>query len=172
MRAAVRRDSGGKQTPWESTSLEGDFYFHPVDVASAEAARKHQEQERLDAAVRVAIAQERERARKEFDEARLQASSGLPSQTVASAAKEAPPEAAKEPPPEVAVEPATVATAMPSTTLPQPSATSPSISTRHPTGPDELVTTPAAADRIFGAPVTGPITAPKVESTTSGNSSP
>jgi hypothetical protein len=26
-RAAVRRDSQGKQIPWESTSLEGDFYF-------------------------------------------------------------------------------------------------------------------------------------------------
>jgi len=26
-RAAVRRDSQGKQVPWESTSLEGDFYF-------------------------------------------------------------------------------------------------------------------------------------------------
>lgn len=27
VRAAVRRDSQGKQVPWESTSLEGDFYF-------------------------------------------------------------------------------------------------------------------------------------------------
>ena len=26
-RAAVRRDSQGKQIPWESTSMEGDFYF-------------------------------------------------------------------------------------------------------------------------------------------------
>ena len=26
-RAAVRRDSQGKQVPWEATSLEGDFYF-------------------------------------------------------------------------------------------------------------------------------------------------
>ncbi len=28
-RAAVRRDSQGKQVPWEATSLEGDFYFVP-----------------------------------------------------------------------------------------------------------------------------------------------
>lgn len=27
VRAAVRRDSAGKQVPWESTSLEGDFFF-------------------------------------------------------------------------------------------------------------------------------------------------
>jgi uncharacterized caspase-like protein len=27
VRANVRRDSSGKQVPWESTSLEGDFYF-------------------------------------------------------------------------------------------------------------------------------------------------
>jgi hypothetical protein len=69
VRAAVRRDSSGKQTPWESTSLEGDFYFHPVDLNSADAARKQQEQERLETAVRVAIAQERERIRKEFEQA-------------------------------------------------------------------------------------------------------
>jgi uncharacterized caspase-like protein len=68
VRAAVRRDSGGKQTPWESTSLEGDFYFHPVDGVAAETARKQQEQARLAEAVRVAIAQERERSRKEFEE--------------------------------------------------------------------------------------------------------
>ncbi|MCP5270875.1 MAG: caspase family protein [Burkholderiaceae bacterium] len=29
VRTQVRRDSGGLQVPWESTSLEGDFYFHP-----------------------------------------------------------------------------------------------------------------------------------------------
>lgn len=29
VRTQVRRDSGGQQIPWESTSLEGDFYFHP-----------------------------------------------------------------------------------------------------------------------------------------------
>ena len=44
VRANVRRDSQGKQVPWESTSLEGDFYFKggasasaaaPVDAAAA-----------------------------------------------------------------------------------------------------------------------------------------
>lgn len=73
VRAAVRRDSGGSQTPWESTSLEGDFYFHPVDLAAAEGTRKQQEQARLEDAVRVAIAQERERIQKELEEARVQA---------------------------------------------------------------------------------------------------
>jgi hypothetical protein len=29
VRTAVRQDSRGKQVPWESTSLEGDFYFKP-----------------------------------------------------------------------------------------------------------------------------------------------
>ena len=38
-RAAVRRDSKGKQVPWESTSLEGDFYFHrPVAAVAPTAA--------------------------------------------------------------------------------------------------------------------------------------
>ena len=43
VRANVRRDSQGKQVPWESTSLEGDFYFKggapllavPLDSGSA-----------------------------------------------------------------------------------------------------------------------------------------
>jgi hypothetical protein len=70
VRAEVRRDSGGKQTPWESTSLEGDFYFHPVDVAALEAARKRDEQARLEVAIKVAIANERERILKEIEEAR------------------------------------------------------------------------------------------------------
>jgi uncharacterized caspase-like protein len=80
VRAAVRRDSSGKQTPWESTSLEGDFYFHPVDLASAEGARKEQEQQRLEAAVRAAIAQERERIRKEFEQATVKG--GVPAVAV------------------------------------------------------------------------------------------
>jgi caspase domain-containing protein len=67
VRAAVRRDSGGKQTPWESTSLEGDFYFHPVDLAAAETARRQLEQVRLDEAIKVAVARERERIKKEID---------------------------------------------------------------------------------------------------------
>ena len=35
VRAAVRKDSGGKQIPWESTSLEGDFIFVPQPPAPA-----------------------------------------------------------------------------------------------------------------------------------------
>ena len=38
VRKAVRRDSDGKQVPWESTSLEGDFYFvggKPVPASGA-----------------------------------------------------------------------------------------------------------------------------------------
>jgi uncharacterized caspase-like protein len=37
VRVAVRRDSGGKQVPWESTSLEGDLYFSQPPAASATA---------------------------------------------------------------------------------------------------------------------------------------
>ncbi|WP_083748956.1 caspase family protein [Pelomonas sp. KK5] len=33
VRTAVRRDSEGKQVPWEATSLEGDFYFIPPVAA-------------------------------------------------------------------------------------------------------------------------------------------
>ncbi|MFD0666078.1 caspase family protein, partial [Ramlibacter sp. MAHUQ-53] len=35
VRANVRRDSQGKQVPWESTSLEGDFYFLTPKPAAA-----------------------------------------------------------------------------------------------------------------------------------------
>jgi hypothetical protein len=37
VRAGVRRDSQGKQIPWESTSLEGDFIFVPQPPAQAVA---------------------------------------------------------------------------------------------------------------------------------------
>ena len=37
VRAGVRRDSQGKQVPWESTSLEGDFVFVPQPPAPAVA---------------------------------------------------------------------------------------------------------------------------------------
>ena len=33
VRANVRRDSSGRQVPWEATSLEGDFYFLPAKNA-------------------------------------------------------------------------------------------------------------------------------------------
>jgi len=99
VRVAVRRDSGGIQTPWESTSLEGDFYFHPVDLVAAEEVRKQQEQARLEELVRVAIAQERERIRKELEEDRVQAESAKKATAAAAAAVARPvpgtPEAAK-----------------------------------------------------------------------------
>ena len=37
VRVNVRKDSGGKQTPWETSSLEGDFYFVPAPAAAAKA---------------------------------------------------------------------------------------------------------------------------------------
>lgn len=35
VRAGVRKESGGRQIPWESTSLEGDFVFIPLPPAPA-----------------------------------------------------------------------------------------------------------------------------------------
>ena len=32
VRSKVRKETGGKQTPWESSSLEGDFYFKMTDA--------------------------------------------------------------------------------------------------------------------------------------------
>ena len=37
VRVNVRKDSGGKQTPWETSSLEGDFYFVPAPATAARA---------------------------------------------------------------------------------------------------------------------------------------
>ena len=37
VRAGVRKDSAGRQIPWESTSLEGDFVFVPQPPAQAKA---------------------------------------------------------------------------------------------------------------------------------------
>ncbi len=48
VRLAVRRRSNGEQIPWESTSLEEDFYFHPPKVIrklSDEEATKRFEEE-------------------------------------------------------------------------------------------------------------------------------
>jgi uncharacterized caspase-like protein len=100
VRAAVRRDTHGLQTPWESTSLEGDFYFHPVDLAVVEATRKQQEQARLEQAVRVAIAQEREAIRRELEEARVR--EGTAQKAAIAGTKPAPAaaEGARPPPPE------------------------------------------------------------------------
>jgi Caspase domain len=78
VRASVRRDSNGQQTPWESTSLEGDFYFHPVDRAALDVARKQREQVRLEEAVRIAIANERARIIKEYEQAMGKPAPGAP----------------------------------------------------------------------------------------------
>ena len=37
-RVAVKQDSEGRQIPWESTSLEGDFYFQPPGAGAAAVA--------------------------------------------------------------------------------------------------------------------------------------
>ncbi len=37
-RVAVKQDSSGRQIPWESTSLEGDFYFTPAGGAASPPA--------------------------------------------------------------------------------------------------------------------------------------
>lgn len=34
-RAAVVRETGGRQTPWESTSLPGEFHFRPSGAGQA-----------------------------------------------------------------------------------------------------------------------------------------
>jgi uncharacterized caspase-like protein len=51
VRLAVRRGSNGSQIPWESTSLEEDFYFLPPkklkELAEAERARRFEEELRL-----------------------------------------------------------------------------------------------------------------------------
>ena len=48
VRLAVRRGSKGEQIPWESTSLEDDFYFHPPKVIKKltedEATRRFEEE--------------------------------------------------------------------------------------------------------------------------------
>jgi uncharacterized caspase-like protein len=38
VRGGVRRDSAGRQVPWESTSLEVDFFFRPAPLAAPAAA--------------------------------------------------------------------------------------------------------------------------------------
>jgi uncharacterized caspase-like protein len=48
VRLAVRRRSDGQQIPWESTSLEQDFYFRPpkeaTKISDAEATRRYEEE--------------------------------------------------------------------------------------------------------------------------------
>jgi hypothetical protein len=49
VRANVRRDSQGKQVPWEATSLEGDFYFRGGPVRASAQAPADPEQALWDA---------------------------------------------------------------------------------------------------------------------------
>jgi uncharacterized caspase-like protein len=74
VRLAVRRRSRGQQIPWESTSLEEDFYFLPPrelkELAEQEREREFREQQALWEKVQAAERQrqaeaERERLRKE-----------------------------------------------------------------------------------------------------------
>ena len=67
-RSAVRQETGGKQTPWENTSLETDFYFTPPDpatVAADEQERRKEQQAAIEKAVREALAKRSEEAAKD-----------------------------------------------------------------------------------------------------------
>ena len=150
VRASVRRDSNGQQTPWESTSLEGDFYFHPVDQAALEAVRKQREQARIEEAVRVAISNERERARKEFEQATLQSAAGTSTLTVASAST--------EPAHEVAARTPTMIAAIPSPEVAPGSSASASAATAAPSA-----ATPNDGGQEIGAPSRGKLATPKLE---------
>jgi uncharacterized caspase-like protein len=77
VRLAVRRGSRGQQIPWESTSLEEDFWFIPpkeiqkLAAAEAERVRKEKEAERLmQERIEKAQAAEAERLKKEAEAAR------------------------------------------------------------------------------------------------------
>jgi uncharacterized caspase-like protein len=63
VRAAVRQESGGKQTPWENTSLEADFYFKQLDqrvVAEQNKEREQAQKEAIEKAVQDALKRSRE----------------------------------------------------------------------------------------------------------------
>lgn len=58
VRTAVRQESGGKQTPWENTSLETDFYFKTPDrsvIVAQEQERQKAQQEAIERAVQEAL---------------------------------------------------------------------------------------------------------------------
>jgi uncharacterized caspase-like protein len=58
VRSAVRQESGGRQTPWENTSLEADFYFRTLDprvVAEEKREREQAQKEAIDKAVQDAL---------------------------------------------------------------------------------------------------------------------
>jgi hypothetical protein len=173
VRAAVRRDSNGMQTPWESTSLEGDFYFHPVDQAALEAVRKQREQARIEEAVRVAIANERERIRREYEQATGKpAPSASPTQSVTVAAL-------PSPEPTASLANTEVATAEPVSPASKPVAEPPAIAlpsspplavaslAPKPPAASTAVTVPpqtsgsAGASQVIGTRLQGAIPAPK-----------
>ena len=56
VRAAVRQDSGGKQVPWENTSLEKDFYFTPPDLSKLAAQQQERDKAVQDAIERAVLA--------------------------------------------------------------------------------------------------------------------
>jgi hypothetical protein len=58
VRSVVRQESGGRQTPWENTSLEADFYFKALDpraVAEEKREREQMQKEAIDKAVQDAL---------------------------------------------------------------------------------------------------------------------
>lgn len=68
VRAAVRQESGGAQTPWENTSLELDFYFRPLDPRVVEEQNREREQAQkaaIDKAVQEALQRNRDQAAQE-----------------------------------------------------------------------------------------------------------
>ena len=63
VRTAVRQESGGRQTPWENTSLETDFYFKAPDksaIAAQEQERQKAQQEAIERAVQAALNRRKE----------------------------------------------------------------------------------------------------------------
>jgi uncharacterized caspase-like protein len=58
VRAAVRQESAGRQTPWENTSLEADFYFKALDprvIAEQNREREQAQKEAIERAVQDAL---------------------------------------------------------------------------------------------------------------------
>jgi uncharacterized caspase-like protein len=74
VRLHVRRQTNGRQIPWESTSLEEDFYFVPPQalLAAAEEEIARERRQAAEAREKRRLAEEAERKRRE-EEARLEA---------------------------------------------------------------------------------------------------
>lgn len=65
VRASVRQESGGRQTPWENTSLEGEFYFNinitvHVQAAPASATAPGLTRADIEGAVAAALAKQQQ----------------------------------------------------------------------------------------------------------------